>query len=96
MNACNSESVGAAHLPVVLEPLVDELKKAADYANVKAKDRKAELETLLRHCKKSLAEHDNETEKLMEQIQTAKRKQVFLEKAQSCIAMLPCFDFFYA
>ena len=50
----------------------------ADEAHVKAKDRKAELEILLKHCKQALAEHDKETEQLIDQIQTAKNEQVFI------------------
>ena len=67
---------GGAHFPVGLEPLALELKKVADEANASAKNRKAELETLLKHCKQALAEHDKETEQLMDQIKTRKNKQV--------------------
>ena len=68
--------LGGAHFPVGLEPLALQLKKVADEANAKAKNRKAELETLLKHCKQALAEHDKETEQLMDQIKTRKNKQV--------------------
>ena len=71
-------SSGGAHFPVGLEPLAQQLKIAADEAHVKAKDRKAELEILLKHCKQALAEHDKETEQLIDQIQTAKNEQVFI------------------
>ena len=67
---------GGAHFPVGLEPLALQLKEVADEANAKAKNRKAELETLLKHCKQALAEHDKETEQLMDQIKTTKNKQV--------------------
>ena len=52
------------------------LKESVDDSNQKAKDRVSMLEILMTFCKQALADHDMETEDLMDLIEKTKTQQV--------------------
>ena len=52
------------------------LKESVDDSNQKAKDRVSMLEILMTFCKQALADHDMETEDLMDLIEKTNTQQV--------------------